>query len=163
MLSYSIKIKLAKALTDDKEFPKQLDRIIYNVARYVVEPEYKRQAPVNKGDLRKYVGTKKQSMFNYVVTTTATSRGFPYPVAVHEGTGKYKGSVFDFGLDPSADPGFTRNARYTEEELILFKVLAKRGVEMSIKPNKFAIRTKKESIKEVNNYILKQLDKYLKS
>ena len=163
MLSYSVKIKLAKALADDREFPNQLDRIVFNVARYIVEPGYKRQVPVDKGFLRKNVDTKKQGFLKYVVTTTATARGFAYPIAVHEGTGKFKNSPFDFGLDPSAKPGFTRNAHYTEEELILFKVLAKKGVKMSIPPNKFAVRAKKESTKIVNSYILKQLDKYFKA
>lgn len=101
----------------------------------LVWTEYRHQVPVDRGDLRRNVQKRKVGS-DYLVGITL-QRG----LFLHEGTGKYAGSAFDFG---QRHGGRVRSmgAKYSEEEIIMFKSIAKRrkgGI--SIPPDKFADRT----------------------
>ena len=105
-------------------------------SKVVAIAEYKKEAPVDKGLLRNSVSAIKSDSTGFTVTTTAQSRGKPYPIYVHEGTGKYFGNGGDF---PSQ--GRVRRAKYSKDDLPFFKMLAKQG-RISIKPNRFAKRAR---------------------
>ena len=67
-------------------------RKILGKSKRLVEREYKREVPVDTGVARGAVVAKDiAGGLGFFVTTIATNRGFPYPIAVHEGTGKYRG------------------------------------------------------------------------
>lgn len=147
MISVKYKCTLSKVLRGEKP---DWDKIL-SAGAMIAEREYKIEAPVNVGELRNKVITQKKGDLSYVVTTIATEKGFPYPIAVHEGTGKYKGS---------ADRGrgnWSRNAGYTPEDLAFFKMLAKRG-RLSQKPNKFADRAEETALPKIIKFFTKEVD-----
>lgn len=61
-------------------------------SKFIVLREYKKQIPVDTGFARRSVIAKRSGIFDYVVTTTATNEGYPYPLAVHDGTGILEGT-----------------------------------------------------------------------
>lgn len=120
----------------------------------VVEREYKQQVPVDDGKMRQGVTTRDEAG-GYVVTTNATNNGFPYPIAVHEGRGVYEG-----GTDRGKG-NWTRQANYTEEDIILFKVLAKQGYVFDVQPNKFADRTRENTNEEILKNLFNRINREL--
>lgn len=94
------------------------------------------QMPVNRGDLRRSV-EKTEKSGKYVVGPTLR-RAIP----LHAGTNKYRGSSRDYGVRGG---GRVRQARYTKEDIIMFKTIQKRtrGKGISVPPDKFRDRTYK--------------------
>jgi hypothetical protein len=152
-LDVEFKAKLAKILKDG-ELSKRFSKGI-NDSKYIVEGEYRKEAPVDKSLLRQLISSKDVAG-GFITTTTAKSAGGkPYPLYISQGTGKFKG-------DP--DGGYTTGlvrARggYTDKEIIMFKAMRKRGVEMSIRPNKFAVRAERNSKNTVTEVFILLVDK----
>lgn len=147
MISVKYKATLSGVLRGNKV---DLDGIL-QASAMTAEREYKIEAPVNVGELRNKITTQKKGNLSYTVTTTATEKGFPYPIAVHEGTGKYR-NTSDRGRG-----NWGRMAGYTQEDIAFFRVLAKRG-KLSQKPNKFADRAEKTALPKIIKFFNKQLD-----
>lgn len=104
--------------------------------KMMFEREYKLQVPVDKGFTRRNVDGSIYSTGNTIkilVTTESYNRGFNYPVAVHEGTGIFKGLPIDFG-----GLGATNKRGYQAGRVRSGK--SSRGVG-GIRPNKFVNRT----------------------
>lgn len=113
---------------------------------FIVLREYKKQVPVDRGELRQNVTVKaslKDRGASYIVTTTATNRGKPYPIYIHEGTGDLKGQG-DYGYTS----GYTRAGTVAK------------GIG-GIRPNKFATRTVEAKKDDVKNFMIKTLRPYM--
>jgi hypothetical protein len=104
--------------------------------RFIVMREYFKEAPVNLGDLRRYIFSKGKAG-GYVVSTSASNNGKSYPLYVHQGTGRFKNVQADF---PS-----TGRVRSGESRM-------NRG-DGGIRPNKFAKRAAERSQPLVINYM----------
>jgi len=150
MIEVSVEKKLGQAIRTGKV---NLGKIL-QASTMLVEREYKIEAPVNDGLLRNSIKTVQKSELEYTITTTAQQGGFPYPIAVHEGTGKYKGTS-DRGRG-----NWSRMAGYTPEDIAFFKMLAKRRA-ISQKPNKFAERAEKTAKPNVIKFISRELNNEL--
>jgi len=136
-MKMTMKTKLAKVLDDPKRFNPLLAKLLFS-SEPIMEGHYKREAPVFKGDLRKFIDTDRKNSAGqlwYRVGTRATSGGYKYPFAVHEGTGRFAGLNVDF---PST--GRIR-AGTTDPEA------------GGIKPNKFATRAKRKGEPQVHNFL----------
>lgn len=142
-IKVEVKTSLPKVFFDIKAITKDVDFAI-QAAAGVVEGEYKRQSPVNFGDLRRDVTATKLGPMEYFVTTKATSRGRPYPVYLHEGTGSLRGA---------ADYGYT-SGRVRAGDVA-------RGIG-GIRPNKFAKRAKEKTQGRVFKIVEKKLSSLLK-
>ena len=103
--------------------PSALREVVQSLKKgaYYVQAEYMRQIPVLSNNARSHVKIELQDR-GFKVTTTATRKGFPYPLAVHEGSGKWAGFPIDFPSTGRVRAGETPN----------------RG---GILPNRFAMRT----------------------
>ena len=113
---------------------------------FIVLREYKKQVPVDIGQLRQNVTVQaslKDRGASYIVTTTATHNGAPYPIYIHEGTGALKGAG-DYGYTS----GYTRAGT----------VARNNG---GIRPNKFATRTVQATKEEVRSFMIKTLKPYM--
>jgi len=113
---------------------------------FIVLREYKKQVPVDRGELRQNVTVKaslKDRGASYIVTTTATNSGSPYPIYIHEGTGRLAGAR-DYGYTT----GYTRAGTVAKNS-------------GGIRPNKFATRTVEATKEEVRSFMIKTLRPYL--
>lgn len=120
--------------------------LLLSEAANLVWDEYTAQVPVDKGDLRRSV-RKTKINDGYRIAPTLTRY-----IYLHEGTGKYRGSSFDFGRRGG---GRMREARYTEDEIAMFASIAKRGGTISVPPDKFADRTYRASKPRVESHVNK--------
>lgn len=112
--------------------------------RFIVLNEYKKQVPVGfTMQLRDQTKVIKIDDLSYKVTTTARNNGAPYPVYIHEGTGKLKGAG-DYGYTS----GYTRAGTVAK------------GIG-GIRPNKFAARTVEAKKNEVKSFMIKTLKPYM--
>ena len=133
-LTVEAKITLPLVIINSSIRP-ELALAVREATSLIVVKEYKEESPVNKGTLRNDVESERQSDLSYIVTTTATSKGFPYPVALHTGTKKLRGSA-DFG--------------YTTGRVRAHEVAFGIG---GIRPNKFATRAANKSTPHVRAFI----------
>jgi len=112
--------------------------------KLIVLSEYKKQVPVGFTlQLRDQTKVIKISDLEYKVTTTAKNNGAPYPIYIHEGTGKLKG-VGDYGYTS----GYTRAGTVAK------------GIG-GIRPNKFATRTVEAKKNQVKQFMIKTLKPYM--
>ena len=110
----------------------------------IVLNEYKKQTPMGfTGELKGQIKVIKNGALEYKVTTTATNRGKPYPIYIHEGTGDLKGQ---------GDYGYTSG--YTRAGTVA------RGIG-GIRPNKFATRTVVAKKEQVKQFMIKTLKPYM--
>jgi len=110
----------------------------------IVLNEYKKQTPMGfTGELKGQIKVIKMGALEYKVTTTATNKGKPYPIYIHEGTGKLK-EAGDYGYTS----GYTRAGTVAK------------GIG-GIRPNKFATRTVEAKKDDVKNFMIKTLRPYL--
>lgn len=110
----------------------------------IVLNEYKKQTPMGfTGELKGQIKVIKMGALEYKVTTTATNKGKPYPIYIHEGTGRLKGAR-DYGYTS----GYTRSGTVA------------RGIG-GIRPNKFATRTVAAKKEQVKNFMIKTLKPYM--
>lgn len=110
----------------------------------IVLNEYKKQTPMGfTGELKGQIKVIKMGALEYKVTTTATNKGKPYPIYIHEGTGKLK-AARDYGYTS----GYTRAGTVAK------------GIG-GIRPNKFATRTVEAKKDDVKNFMIKTLRPYL--
>lgn len=136
----SVQTKISKIL-QDPELSKTLIGVVRDT-KFIVVREYMKQAPVMKGDLRRGV-TATDTQGGYSVTTKARHKGRNYPLYVHEGTGKFKGSSTDY---PS-----TGRVRSGESKL-------NRG-SGGIRPNMFAKRAREQSKPLIMKFVQGAIDK----
>lgn len=125
--------KLVKILEHPEKFRAMFEPAFFQTSS-IVEANYKDESPIWKGDLVKYVDVEKTNtpiQMSYLVGSRAKNNGKPYPIYIHEGTGRFAGVFVDF---PS--PGRIR-AGTTDPE------------SGGIKPNKFAYRARKKSDPEI--------------
>lgn len=135
-VTVSIDVKLRGML---KTSPKFIE--ILQASNYIVLNEAKQQSPVDKGDLRRNMKVQKVRD-GYDVDTTATGKNnVKYPIFVHEGTKKLKGS---------RDYGFT-------EGRIRSNTVA-RGIG-GVRPNKFMNRSANGTKEEVKKFVQNQINK----
>ena len=120
---------------------------IIQAGSFIIEKEYVKQVPVDKGNLRREIKTKK-TKDGFKVSTEATIGGKPYPITLHSGTGIFRGAE-DFG--------------YTTGRVRAGTTLWGIG---GVRPNKYADRTKKKSEKPylrfINLKIKEQIEKMQK-
>jgi len=110
----------------------------------IVLNEYKKQTPMGfTGELKGQIKVIKNGALEYKVTTTATNRGKPYPIYIHEGTGDLKGQG-DYGYTS----GYTRSGTVAK------------GIG-GIRPNKFATRTVAAKKEQVKQFMIKTLKPYM--
>jgi len=110
----------------------------------IVLNEYKKQTPMGfTGELKGQIKVIKNGALEYKVTTTATNRGKPYPIYIHEGTGDLKGQG-DYGYTS----GYTRAGTVAK------------GIG-GIRPNKFATRTVAAKKEQVKQFMIKTLKPYM--
>jgi len=147
----SLEISVEKHLGPIFDNPTEDIQQIFQASSFLVLREYTEEAPVNIGDLVRGIKSIKEGALQYRVTTTTTANGFAYPEAVHEGTG-----IFEGGADRGKG-NWTRVGGYSEEDLIIFKSIKKRGGEISMRPNKFAKRAKEVSEPKVVNFVREKL------
>lgn len=157
-MATSIKVKVKerlKPILEDETLRKRFTSIIEAAGNIIVR-EYKKEAPVDKGDLRTDVKMlsrlNRQDRFNGVVTTTATNRGKPYPVYVHRGKGRFRG-----GRDRGRG-NYTRQAGYTDADIAMFAAMAARGYRFDVRPNKFAKRAEEEARPKVDRFLRKEIN-----
>ena len=110
----------------------------------IVLNEYKKQTPMGfTGELKGQIKVIKNGALEYKVTTTATNKGKPYPIYIHEGTGDLKGQG-DYGYTS----GYTRAGTVAK------------GIG-GIRPNKFATRTVAAKKEQVKQFMIKTLKPYM--
>lgn len=110
----------------------------------IVLNEYKKQTPMGfTGELKGQIKVIKSGALEYKVTTTATNKGKPYPIYIHEGTGDLKGQG-DYGYTS----GYTRAGTVAK------------GIG-GIRPNKFATRTVAAKKEQVKQFMIKTLKPYM--
>ena len=110
----------------------------------IVLNEYKKQTPMGfTGELKGQIKVIKMGTLEYKVTTTATNKGKPYPIYIHEGTGDLKGQG-DYGYTS----GYTRAGTVAK------------GIG-GIRPNKFATRTVAAKKEQVKQFMIKTLKPYM--
>ena len=110
----------------------------------IVLNEYMKQTPMGfTGELKGQIKVIKSGALEYKVTTTATNRGKPYPIYIHEGTGDLKGQG-DYGYTS----GYTRAGTVAK------------GIG-GIRPNKFATRTVAAKKEQVKQFMIKTLKPYM--
>jgi len=137
-------IRLRAVFTNKDWVEDRLDSIVGRVS-LAVEREYKKETPVNKGDLRKFTVIKDGGRFEKTVTTIAKNKGRYYGVYVAGGTGRFKGASGDW---PS-----TGRVRSGES-------LKNRG-SGGIRPNKFPKRAIEGSKDEVKRIIKREIKTHL--
>lgn len=139
---------------------KELNKILLAAAEIVVDV-YVDEAPKDEVQL---AGTTEPRIEagRVVVGSKARNKGFQYPLAVHEGTGKYKGKP-DFGKTTGRVRQSNNYGFKTRQNMeAFFAVQAIRGFRPSIKPNKFALRTKRLVQDDVLNFIETKIGDRLK-
>lgn len=155
MLDFLFEADLTELFRRPKQEVESRVRKAFNKTKSVLVKAYKKEAPVDQDNLRGEV-TAVISNDDLKVTTLAKNRGFSYPLAVHEGTGRYRGA---------ADSGYTsgrvrQSSRFRDkkgklmkrEDIIgFFAGLRARGVQLSIRPNKFAKRALESSQREIDS------------
>lgn len=122
-------------------------------AALIVLRKYKQEAPVDKGGLRQGVTILGSGLEKRVTTTATGSGGFPYPVVVHEGKGRFKGG--------SDDPSTGRSRKGDASLLGMFMGMAKRGFKFSSRPNRFAKRAAETSRPEVIKFFNEEIKSLL--
>lgn len=146
-MAYRVKVTrdFGKALREGSiEIP--LFNIIKEAARLKVVPFYVKEAPVDKGELRKRVRVIASNFreMSATVSTDAKSNGKPYPLFVHEGTGALKGT---------SDQGYT-TGRVRAGDVA-------RGIG-GIRPNKFATRAAEKARPVVVRFAENEISKLIK-
>lgn len=131
---------------------KEIEQAI-QAGSYIVEGFYKKEVPVNKGDLRSSVATRKINA-GFKVAPWLDEM---YPLYVHEGTGRYAGHS-DYGYTS----GYTRkNMPYGQKDkksaTVLMMILAKKKLLKGIKPNKYADRARAGSWGKLMAFYLNNL------
>ena len=110
----------------------------------IVLNEYKKQTPMGfTGELKGQIKVIKMGALEYKVTTTATNKGKPYPIYIHEGTGRLRGAR-DYGYTS----GYTRSGTVARNS-------------GGIRPNKFATRTVAAKKEQVKQFMIKTLKPYM--
>lgn len=160
-LTAEFKTRLS-AILRDGELSRRLFKGL-NDSKYIVEGEYRKEAPVNDSRLRNLISSKDVPG-GFITTTTAKSDDDkPYPLYISGGTGKYKGQA-----DGGYTTGLTRLHGYTEKDIITFKSIMKNAKKngkedvFSIRPNKFAKRAEKNSKNTVVEVFILMVDKLSK-
>ena len=115
-----------------------IDLIQQAGAYSIVEENYVRESPVLTASLRQEVKTTT-TLLGFQTWTTSKKNGKPYPILLHEGTGRLRGA---------RDYGFTYG-RVNAGEVAW-------GIG-GIRPNKFALRGKKKSEKPLGQYMSKMI------
>lgn len=138
MISANVRIKLGKAMARGSISP-EIDSALEGGAM-IVEREYIHEAPVNISTLKQRITTKKIND-GYLVTTNATQSGRPYPLYIHEGTGKFKNSSADYPSTGRIRSGESKRNKGSG----------------GIRPNRFAMRAKNQSNDRVMKYVLSKL------
>lgn len=93
-----ITIQLSDLLIKDNEMGKQVDYAI-GAAITIVEKAYVQEVPVNIGDFRSGIQTRRRNYLHYIVESTATNKGRNYPLYLFLGTGRQMGRP-DSGYTP---------------------------------------------------------------
>lgn len=168
-----IKLNINQSIRDylkKGSISKQLNEILL-ASDFIVIADYKKETPVDKGPLRQSVARIKKSNSSYIISAPAKTRGKMYGVFIHQGTGKYKNSNMDVGRISRvrayksifANKGKSKKKKLKSKNdmALMFAGMRKRGVKMSIKPNKFALRARNSAEKKVNSFIIKELKKIL--
>lgn len=137
-------VKLQKLFTSNK-FAPDLKQIVLGTSN-IVEANYKKEVSVDTGLTRDNVVMQPRSDIGYMVTTTATNNGKPYPFYLFMGTGAFKGVDKDYG--------HARENRVRRGQ-------TNRGAG-GIKPNKFARRARDNSEPKVMTYINRQVKTLLR-
>lgn len=136
----TLKGKISKVLVDS-EFASDLADAVAKT-RFIVMREYSKEAPVLSGDLRRgivAIGRKD----GYVVRTKTKKNGKPYPLYVHEGTGRFKGMNIDFPSSGRVRSGESKRNRGSG----------------GIRPNMFAKRARDTAWPLVMNNLSSAVDK----
>lgn len=129
--------KLHKVLKDSKYLRKQFTTSLGRIKNKGLR-EYKLEIPVDKGIARNSVVATKQGL-GFIITTTATNQGRPYPLFVHEGTYDFKGAK-DYGR---------RSSR------LQFSYTDSGNGAKGIRPNKFADRARETTYEWGNKELAK--------
>lgn len=140
-LSVITSARLASLFTTNR-FAEDVNRITQGITA-ITEEKYKREMPVWTGNARNSTVIRKKGDA-YIITTTATNRGEPYPVYVHEGTGVFRGTKRDY---PS-------KGRIRRNEV-------RQGIG-GVRPNKFAKRARDQAEAEGIRYLRKEITKIIK-
>ena len=136
-----IGITVTTTLSDifKKGVGKDIDQAL-QATSFLVEAEYKKESPVDRGDFRRGVATINKKNGEYTVTTDALSDGGdPYPVYLYHGTGSMRGAP---------------DAGYTSGRVRAGTVLSGIG---GIRPNKVAKRAAEGARPNVIKFFRTQL------
>lgn len=145
-LRLDVKERLSAILGDPSLLGKGIPSILVGAGNLVLR-EYIKQQPVNTGNMRSASRLLTNKMNSkdpeVIITTTATSRGRPYPEYIHSGTGKLKGAS-DYG--------------YTTGRVRAGDIATGIG---GIRPNKFANRAMRDSYQNVDSFIRNNVSRLL--
>lgn len=134
----NIETKLQKIM-ERPDLKPDLEKVVSKAALIALRA-YAQEIPVDKGLAKSYI-TIQGAGLEKRITTTVTNRGFRYPIAVHQGTGRWAGSSSDF-------PSHGRR---------------REGVSFAgsggIPPNKFAKRAKDKSEPFVHAFFVKEINR----
>lgn len=152
MIDISIQKDIAYAIKNNAEMRKALISRL-QASSFILEEEYKRQMPVNKGFARNSVASEMTDD-GYKVASFAGSAGtrygimFGYPEFVSQGTYDYRGMP-DFGYTT----GYTRAEQTVKGFGYTIKEKGKKG----IRPNKFAYRAFEVSEPKIVEFYAKEI------
>lgn len=136
-MEVSVKTKIKKILSDPKAF-KELDSIV-EAGAFIIEAEYKKQSPVDKGFLRNSVTTTGKGLERIVKAKQS------YAKYLHQGTYRMKGQP---------DSGYT-TGRVRSHQVAW-------GIG-GVRPNKFADRARAiagpKTVRYIDDEILKLINK----
>lgn len=159
---FDVRKHFGKFLRGD-ENAKEFDKIAKGVAYNVIEREYISQAPPDTGNYRRSIRTVKLGDMAYMVRPYAkTIKGFNYPEVLYHGTGKHRGGA-DMGIRGVSR---VRSSNFygfgNRKDMIgFFAGLKKRGVRMSIKPNRVSERTIDVTKQASSELIKKEITKLI--
>lgn len=149
----------------DEDKTEEFDLITRKVAYNVIEPEYIQQAPPDTSNYRRSIRTIKLGPMAYMTRPYAvSSKGYNYPERLYWGTGKYRGGA-DMGIRgvsrvrASNFYGFGNR----KDMVGFFAGLRKRGVRMSIRPNKVSKRTVQQTENRSKNLIKQEISKLIEA
>lgn len=139
-IDISSEIKISDLIAKDKTGDR-VDKVM-EAGMFIVEGAYVDQVPVNKNDpgFLSGIQVKRKKFLDYVVESTAKRGDVEYPALLYSGTGKMRGRS-DFG--------------YTSGRVRAGDVAYGIG---GIRPNKAALRAKKNSMDEYILFIKNKLD-----
>lgn len=158
MIYFDVRKHFGKILRDNNLTP-EFDDIARGIAYNIITREYEYEAPDDTSTFRDSIRPRKLENLVYMVRPYARSAsGYDYPERLYHGTGKYRGGA-DQGVRGVSRVRSTNFYGFGNRRDMIgfFAGLAKRGVKMSIRPNKVSKRTVENAEPQTKEFIRKKI------